>query len=216
MAQCNLDTHTYVYTNIHRHQAPLGKHHHTSSQTSQLRKQQSLISVALLFNFLFVPNWKSEGSVFLSLLVRHKFFDIKHGLAVSKLSLTRHEWEKRGLELLSLLVEAIDFQATYALFVCTDTLECKPVKCEVLHLSPVSSSLGFSAHKLAHVCTKYNLATLQIRFRYRMGRGLILSPYRLLYQDVMSYWVTWSRLNRVIIHLVFLFRASVNIAVALF
>lgn len=142
-AQCNLDTHTYVYTNIHRHQAPLGKHHHTSSQRSQLRKQQSLISVALLFNFLFVPNWKSEGSVFLSLLVRHKFFDIKHGLVVSKLSLTRHEWEKRGLELLSLLVEAIDFQATYALFVCTDTLECKPVKCEVLHLSPTGPCLIF-------------------------------------------------------------------------
>lgn len=93
--------------------------------------------------FLFVPNWKSEGSVFLSLLVRHKFFDIKHGLAVSKLSLTRHEWEKRGLELLSLLVEAIDFQATYALFVCTDTLECKPVKCEVLHLSPTGPCLIF-------------------------------------------------------------------------
>lgn len=29
----------------------------------------------------------------------------------------------------------IDFQATYALFVCTDTLECKLVKCEVHHLS---------------------------------------------------------------------------------
>lgn len=79
----------------------------------------------------------------LSLLVRHKFLDIKHGLAVSKLSLTRHEWEKRGLELLSPLVEAIDFQATYALFVCTDTLECKPVKCEVLHLSPTGPCLIF-------------------------------------------------------------------------
>lgn len=31
----------------------------------------------------------------------------------------------------------IDFQATYALFVCTDTLECKLVKCEVHHLSLV-------------------------------------------------------------------------------
>lgn len=40
-------------------------------------------------------------------------------------------------------VEAIDFQATYALFVCTDTLECKLVKCEVPHLSPTGPCLIF-------------------------------------------------------------------------
>ena len=51
-------------------------------------------------------------------------------------------------------LEAIDFQATYALFVCTDTLECKLVKCEVHHLSLAGphSHLpgGLSANKHTH------------------------------------------------------------------
>lgn len=42
----------------------MGKHHHTQSQRSKPCKQPLLISVTLLFNFLFAPNWKPEGAVF--------------------------------------------------------------------------------------------------------------------------------------------------------
>ena len=131
----------------------MGKHHHTWSQRSQLCKQQLLISVALLLNFLFVPNWKSEDAVFSSLLLLFLVrLDIKYGLTTSKVSSARHKGEKTLL----FPSEAIDFQATYALFVCADTLECKLVKCEVHHLSPAGSPAhlaGAYQHINTHTCT---------------------------------------------------------------
>lgn len=59
-------THTHSRANKHPHtpQGPMGKKHHTWSQGSRQCKQQLLISVKLLFNFLFVPNWNCEGTVF--------------------------------------------------------------------------------------------------------------------------------------------------------
>ena len=63
---------------------------------------------------------------------------------MSKISLCRHEAvQMGGGGHCSSLSKAIDFQATYALFVCTDTLECKLVKCEVHHLSPTRPRLIF-------------------------------------------------------------------------
>lgn len=84
-------------------------------------KQRLLISVALLFNFLFVPKLETLTVPRLCRLpiLTHKhthtdttqFLDIKHGLAASMPVLPHR-----------LAVEAIDFPATYALFVCADTL----------------------------------------------------------------------------------------------
>lgn len=72
-----------------------------------------------------------------------QFLDIKHGLVVSNLFSARHE-EVRGGDGVWLCsfpaVDAIDFQATYVLFVCTATQEHMLVKCEVLHLSPPRST----------------------------------------------------------------------------
>lgn len=68
-------------------------------------------------------------------------------------------WGWRGALLFPL--EAIDFQATYALFVCTDTLECKLVKCEVHHLSlagPRSHLPGAYQHINTHIHTVWNVA----------------------------------------------------------
>jgi len=64
----------------------------------------------------------------------------------------------------------IDFQATYELFVCTDTLECKLVKCELHHLSPAGPRLIFlgliGTGKHAHIRPGWIVAILQT------GQGL--------------------------------------------
>lgn len=83
-------------TSTHTRQSPVGKHHHTRSQRSPLCQQHFLISITLLFNFLFVPNWKSEVAVFLCSSTSAPLIclDIKHGLAASKVPVARHD--RRG------------------------------------------------------------------------------------------------------------------------
>lgn len=77
-------------------------------------------------------------------------------------------WVWGGVDTAFFPLEAIDFQASYGLFVCTDTLKCKLVKCEVHHLSPAGPRLIFLGLISAHIYTEGYLPVLQIRFRYCM------------------------------------------------
>lgn len=115
--------------------------------------------------------------------------------------------------------EAIDFRATYALFVCTDTLECKLVKCEVHHLSLAGPRLVLPAayqHINTHAQTRRAESghfANQIPISPRPLTRPVVSRSRLWHQAVMvwaqDWWVTGNRLNRVIIHLPsFFFRPS--------
>lgn len=71
-------------THTHTHQGLMGKHHHTWSQRSKPCKQPFLISVTLLFNFLFPPNWKPGGAVFVPPPPSHRtqIFDVTHLLSI--------------------------------------------------------------------------------------------------------------------------------------
>lgn len=154
--RCVIYAHTHVYTNIHTHRGPMGKNHHTWSQRSRLCKQLFLISVTLLFNFLFVPNWKSETAVFSAPPFPRmtQFFDIKHGLAMSKISLCRHEAVQIGgggtalppqRPLISKLLMPCLYVRTHW------SVSLLNVKCITCHPHvPVSSSRGLSAHKHTH------------------------------------------------------------------
>lgn len=73
------------------------------------------------------------------------FLDIKHGLALSiGPAAGRPDGGERG---------NIDFPATYALFVCTDTLARNLVKCELHHLSLCAAKVCVSENLAIHAAS---------------------------------------------------------------